>query len=287
MPLRALQEGQVQGHHLRPLRRRSDPLQGAPRAHGPHRAGRARLPHLVPQGRAVAAVAAAGHLAAPAGEGAVLRLLHRDARGPRAASTTRCRTITRRWTRRCASWNSSATTTSRRPAWTPAADIKRALRSRRAAVEPKNSKRAKSRSIVSRSWDEARIEDRRRQMEEEIKDIEKDSLEQIQALRDALTLLDEKVEKRLLLAEDEYRKLEVAAGRAGRQAGPRHERSRPRRPGRRGRSRNCCRRSTWTSWRTSCGRRSPRRRGRSRARAIKRLEVAEAFLVVQSRARSG
>ncbi len=57
-------------------------------------------------------------------------------------------------------------------------------------------------------WDEARIVDRNRHMEEELKDIEKDSLEQIQALRDALTLLDEKVEKRMLLAEDDYRKLE-------------------------------------------------------------------------------
>ena len=57
-------------------------------------------------------------------------------------------------------------------------------------------------------WDEARIVDRNRHMEEELKDIEKDSLEQIQALRDALLLLDEKVEKRMLLAEDDYRKLE-------------------------------------------------------------------------------
>ena len=57
-------------------------------------------------------------------------------------------------------------------------------------------------------WDEARIVDRNRHMEEEIKDIEKDSLEQIQSLRDALLLLDEKVEKRMLLAEDDYRKLE-------------------------------------------------------------------------------
>jgi len=57
-------------------------------------------------------------------------------------------------------------------------------------------------------WDEARIVDRNRHMEEELKDIEKDSLEQIQSLRDALLLLDEKVEKRMLLAEDDYRKLE-------------------------------------------------------------------------------
>ncbi len=57
-------------------------------------------------------------------------------------------------------------------------------------------------------WDEARIVERNRHMEDEIKDIEKDSVEQIQSLNDALTLLDEKVEKRMLLIEDEYRKLE-------------------------------------------------------------------------------
>ncbi len=57
-------------------------------------------------------------------------------------------------------------------------------------------------------WDEARIVERNRHMEEELKDIEKDSVEQIQSLNDALTLLDEKVEKRMLLIEDEYRKLE-------------------------------------------------------------------------------
>ncbi len=62
---------------------------------------------------------------------------------------------------------------------------------------------------VPEIWDEARIDERRRQLEEEIKDIEKDSVEQMQALRDALIMLDEKVEKRMLLGEDEYRKLEA------------------------------------------------------------------------------
>src|SRR5437588_8009397 len=38
-------------HHLRALRRRGDPPEGAPRAHGPHRPGRTRLAHLVLQGR--------------------------------------------------------------------------------------------------------------------------------------------------------------------------------------------------------------------------------------------
>ncbi|MEO7718784.1 MAG: DNA-directed RNA polymerase subunit beta' [Capsulimonas sp.] len=57
-------------------------------------------------------------------------------------------------------------------------------------------------------WDAPRIKDRNKHLDEEIKDIEKDSAESIQSLRDALTLLDEKVEKRMLLAEDDYRKLE-------------------------------------------------------------------------------
>ena len=35
-----VQAGALPGHHLRALRRRGDPRQGAPRADGPHRAGR-------------------------------------------------------------------------------------------------------------------------------------------------------------------------------------------------------------------------------------------------------
>ena len=35
-----------QGQDLRSLRRRGHPEQGAPRAHGPHRAGRARVSHI-------------------------------------------------------------------------------------------------------------------------------------------------------------------------------------------------------------------------------------------------
>ena len=62
--------------------------------------------------------------------------------------------------------------------------------------------------IAVEIWDAARIKDRNKHLDEEIKDIEKDSAESIQSLRDALTLLDEKVEKRMLLAEDDYRKLE-------------------------------------------------------------------------------
>ena len=40
--LRQVQARPLQGHHLRALRRRGDAPEGAPRAHGPHRPGRAR-----------------------------------------------------------------------------------------------------------------------------------------------------------------------------------------------------------------------------------------------------
>src|SRR5207302_341849 len=50
--LRQVQARPLQGHRVRALRRRGDPLEGAPRAHGPHRPGRPGQPHLVLQGRA-------------------------------------------------------------------------------------------------------------------------------------------------------------------------------------------------------------------------------------------
>ena len=60
--LRQVQARPVQGHHLRALRRRGHPLEGPPRAHGPHRAGRARRAHLVPPRHPfVAGVPAHGH----------------------------------------------------------------------------------------------------------------------------------------------------------------------------------------------------------------------------------
>ncbi len=74
---------QVQAHPLprrgmRPLRRRSDPGQGAPRAHGPCGAGGAGEPHLVLQGRAQPHRAPARHVGARAGARALLRVLRGD-----------------------------------------------------------------------------------------------------------------------------------------------------------------------------------------------------------------
>ena len=78
MLLRQVQASPLQGHHLRALRRRGDAPEGAPRAHGPHRPGRARLAHLVLQGRAEPHRLPARHRAARAREGPVLRRLDRD-----------------------------------------------------------------------------------------------------------------------------------------------------------------------------------------------------------------
>ena len=50
--LRQVQARPLQGHRLRQVRRRSRAVEGAPRAHGPHRAGVAGEPHLVRQGHA-------------------------------------------------------------------------------------------------------------------------------------------------------------------------------------------------------------------------------------------
>ena len=79
--LRQVQAGPLQGHHLRALRRRGDAAEGAPRAHGSHRPGRARLSHLVLQGRPEPHRLPARHRPARAREGPLLRRIHRHARG--------------------------------------------------------------------------------------------------------------------------------------------------------------------------------------------------------------
>ena len=73
--LRQVQAGPLQGHRLRALRRRGDPLQGPPRAHGPRRPGRAGLPHLVLQGRPEPDRLPDRHGSEGAGEGPLLRRL--------------------------------------------------------------------------------------------------------------------------------------------------------------------------------------------------------------------
>ena len=55
MLVRQVQGHEVQGHHLRPLRREGHAQPRPPQAHGPHQPGRPDRAHLVLQGPAVAA----------------------------------------------------------------------------------------------------------------------------------------------------------------------------------------------------------------------------------------
>ena len=90
----------VQGHRLRALRRRGHPLQGPPRAHGPRRPGRARVAHLVLQGRPVADRLPDRHGSEGAREGPLLRGLDGHAGRRRGAREGRDRNSRRR-SRRC------------------------------------------------------------------------------------------------------------------------------------------------------------------------------------------
>ena len=81
--LRQVQARPVQGHHLRALRRRGHSGQGAARADGPHRAGRAGHAHLVLQGCAEPPRLPARPGAEGPGEGHLLRRLHDHLRGRR------------------------------------------------------------------------------------------------------------------------------------------------------------------------------------------------------------
>ena len=76
--LRQVQAHPLPRHGLRPLRRRGDPLQGAPRAHGPHRAGRARSCHIwFFKGLPLHDRQPAGHVTHAPGADHLLRRLHR------------------------------------------------------------------------------------------------------------------------------------------------------------------------------------------------------------------
>ncbi len=82
MPVRQVQAYEAPRRRVREVRHRSDPGQGAPRAHGPHRPGFAGRPHLVPQVAAVAHRPDAGHDPARHRARAVLRSLRGDRAGP-------------------------------------------------------------------------------------------------------------------------------------------------------------------------------------------------------------
>ena len=79
--VRQVQAHEVQGRHLREVRRRGDARQGAARAHGPYRACRAGRPYLVPEVAAVAHRPSARHDAQGPRARALFRELHRHRAG--------------------------------------------------------------------------------------------------------------------------------------------------------------------------------------------------------------
>ena len=87
VPVRQVQAPQASRRGLREVRRRSHAVQGAPRAHGPHRAGEPDRAHLVPEVAAVAHRPDARHDAARDRARAVLRGLrgHRSGHDADAA----------------------------------------------------------------------------------------------------------------------------------------------------------------------------------------------------------
>ena len=82
MLLRQVQARPVQGDHLRALRRRGHPLEGPPRADGPHRARRPRHPHLVPRGTRAGWPTSSGHRGPRGAEGQAAREGHLLRRQP-------------------------------------------------------------------------------------------------------------------------------------------------------------------------------------------------------------
>ncbi len=62
--------------------------------------------------------------------------------------------------------------------------------------------------IIIKAWTDEDIAYRKKIRDEELKDIEQDTAERIQRLREGLELIDTKVEKKLLLAEDDWSKID-------------------------------------------------------------------------------
>ena len=83
--VRQVQAHEVQGHHLREVRRRGDAVAGAARAHGPYRARRAGGAYLVPEVAAEPHRPAARHDAQGSRAHSLFRILRRAGAGAHAA----------------------------------------------------------------------------------------------------------------------------------------------------------------------------------------------------------
>ena len=120
--------------------------QGAPRAHGPHRAGLAGQPHLVRQGHAQPPRPAARHLAALAGAGALLRAVHRHRRRRGRARSARSSQLRRtRRARSSARSASAASGSTRAETRARRASSGRARATRRAVAGARRSQRDRDR----------------------------------------------------------------------------------------------------------------------------------------------
>ena len=84
VPVRQVQADEVQGHHLRKVRRGSHTVEGPARAHGPYRTGGTCRPYLVPQVAAEPHLHAARHDAEGCRTHPVFRELHRARARPDA-----------------------------------------------------------------------------------------------------------------------------------------------------------------------------------------------------------
>ena len=148
--LRQVQAHEAPRRRLREVRRRGHPVQGAPRAPGPHQPGHAGRAHLVPEVAAVAHRQPARHHAQGSGEGPLLRVVRRHRpEGDRAvsAASSSPRSATASCSRRWA-------TTRSPPAWAPRRSascsssidihaLSRAAARRDAAKRPREAKRKK------------------------------------------------------------------------------------------------------------------------------------------------
>ena len=112
--VRQVQAPEAPRRRLREVRRGSHADQGAPRAHGPHRAREPGRAHLVPEVAAVAHRPHARHDAARDRADPLLRSVRRRRRGHDAAAEAASSCRTRRTSRR-----SSSTATSSTPGWAP------------------------------------------------------------------------------------------------------------------------------------------------------------------------
>ena len=89
MPVRQIQAHEVQGHHVREMRRGSDPANGPARTHGAHRTGLAGGAHLVHEIAALPHRPVGGHDAQGPGAGPLFRELRGHRTGADAAEIAR------------------------------------------------------------------------------------------------------------------------------------------------------------------------------------------------------